>query len=114
MRTLARLMLRSTGRRSDLALKRLPDILDRMQPVIQVQPGTMITPNVRLVRPLGAGGMGAVWVADHLSLKTEVVVKFMSPELALNVDAVARFKREAEAAARVKSPHVVQVFDFGV
>jgi serine/threonine-protein kinase len=58
--------------------------------------------------------MGSVWVADHLSLKTQVVVKFMSAELAANLDAIARFKREAEAAARVKSPHVVQVFDFGV
>jgi serine/threonine-protein kinase len=58
--------------------------------------------------------MGSVWVADHLALKTEVVVKFMSKELAASPDAVARFSREAAAAARVKSPHVVQTFDHGL
>ncbi len=58
--------------------------------------------------------MGSVWVADHLALKTEVVVKFMSKELAQSPDAVARFAREAAAASQVKSPHVVQTFDHGV
>jgi serine/threonine-protein kinase len=82
--------------------------------VSKPQPGTMVTPNVRLVRPLGAGGMGAVWVAEHLALKTQVVVKFMAAELAANEEAIARFSREAAAAAQVKSPHVVQVFDHGV
>ena len=39
-----------------------------------LQPGMMVTPTIRLVRALGAGGMGSVWVADHLALKTQVVV----------------------------------------
>jgi serine/threonine-protein kinase len=73
-----------------------------------------VTSSVRLVRPLGAGGMGAVWIADHLTLNTQVVVKFMSAELALDQPSVARFSREASAAAAVKSPHVVQMFDHGV
>ncbi len=77
-------------------------------------PGTMITANVRLVRPLGAGGMGAVWVADHLALHTQVVVKFIAAELAKNEEAVSRFRREAAAASSVKSPHVVQMLDHGV
>jgi serine/threonine-protein kinase len=76
--------------------------------------GMMVTSNVRLVRPLGAGGMGSVWVAEHLSLRTHVVVKFMSTELAENADAIARFSREAAAASQVKSPHVVQMLDHGV
>jgi serine/threonine-protein kinase len=58
--------------------------------------------------------MGSVWVADHLALKTQVVVKFMSPELAASPDAVARFSREAAAAAQIKSPHVVQMLDHGI
>lgn len=74
--------------------------------------GMEITPSVRLVRPLGAGGMGAVWLADHRGLSTRVVVKFMRDDL--DATARARFKREAEAAAQVKSPHVVQTFDCGV
>ena len=74
----------------------------------------MVTPNVRLVAPLGHGGMASVWVADHLALHTKVVVKFIAEDLARNLDALARFTREAAAAAQVKSPHVVQTFDHGV
>jgi len=76
-------------------------------------PGMMVTSNVRLVRPLGAGGMGSVWVADHLSLRTTVVVKFMARDMAGSAEATARFSREAAAASQVKSPHVVQMLDHG-
>jgi len=76
--------------------------------------GTHVTPTVRLLRPLGAGGMGSVWVAEHLALQTHVVVKFMSTELARDKSNVERFAREAAAASQVKSPHVVQMFDHGV
>jgi serine/threonine protein kinase len=81
---------------------------------VGLEPGMLVTPSVRLVRPLGAGGMGSVWVADHLALHTQVVVKFMTPELSSHADSVARFSREAAAAAQVKSPHVVQMLDHGV
>ncbi|MBW2526815.1 MAG: protein kinase, partial [Deltaproteobacteria bacterium] len=81
-----------------------------------IGPGTMVTPNVRLVRMLGEGGMGSVWVAEHLSLDTEVAVKFILPEMLDYGEGgtFARFRQEAKAAARVKSPHVVQVFDQGI
>ena len=58
--------------------------------------------------------MGAVWIADHLGLKTRVVVKFMLSELGSSESARLRFSREAAAAAQVKSPHVVQMLDHGV
>ena len=76
--------------------------------------GENVTPTVRLVRQLGEGGMGSVWLADHTSLRTEVVVKFMASALANDRESLARFSREAAAASQVKSPHVVQVFDHGV
>jgi len=82
--------------------------------VSEPAPGMMVTSNVRLVRPLSAGGMGSVWVADHLSLRTSVVVKFMGREMTGNPEAAARFAREAAAASQVKSPHVVQMLDHGV
>jgi serine/threonine protein kinase len=79
-----------------------------------MRPGLLITPSLRLSRPLGGGGMGSIWLADHLTLKTEVVVKFMSAALGADTESRARFSREAVAASQVKSPHVVQTFDHGL
>ena len=58
--------------------------------------------------------MGSVWVADHLTLGTQVAVKFITRDLADDPQMLMRFQREATAAAQIKSPHVVQVFDHGV
>ncbi|HKQ70064.1 MAG TPA: serine/threonine-protein kinase, partial [Polyangiaceae bacterium] len=77
-------------------------------------PGELITPSIRLARLLGRGGMGSVWIADHLRLRTQVVVKFIAAEFVENDEAMARFEREATLAAQAKSPHVVQVFDHGI
>ncbi len=75
----------------------------------------MVTPRVRLVRLLGQGGMGSVWVAEHLTLNTEVAVKFITASLAeADPSLLARFEREARVAAQIKSPHVVQTYDHGV
>ncbi len=76
--------------------------------------GDHVTATVRLLRPLAQGGMGKVWIAEHLVLDTEVVVKLMAKEVEGTAGAAARFAREAAVAAAVKSPHVVQVFDSGV
>ena len=87
---------------------------DVNQPRATLAAGMQVTPSVRLVSKLGAGGMGAVWIADHTALNTRVVVKFMLVGLDSSASARTRFKREAEAASQVKSPHVVQTFDYGV
>ena len=58
--------------------------------------------------------MGSVWVAEHLALRSRVAVKLISPDLASSTHAVRRFEQEARAAATLRSPHVVQVLDFGV
>jgi serine/threonine-protein kinase len=79
-----------------------------------MQPGQHITSTLRLVRLLGKGGMGSVWVADHLALATQVAVKFMSSSFVENHLLVQRFRAEAMAAAQIKSPHVAQVFDHGI
>jgi len=78
------------------------------------RPGLLVGPSVRLERPLGHGGMGTVWAAEHLGLQTRVAVKFLSPNLLRDPAARERFSSEAASAARIKSPHVVQVFDHGV
>jgi len=76
--------------------------------------GMLVSNNVRLVSPLAEGGMGSVWVADHLGLSTQVAVKFIAEEISKHKISVERFKREASAAAQIRSQHVVQVFDHGI
>ncbi len=81
---------------------------------VKLEPGEHVTANVRLLRPLGEGGMGAVWVADHLALGTEVAVKFLQGDYANDPSARARFSQEAAASSQVKSAHVVKIYDYGI
>jgi serine/threonine-protein kinase len=76
--------------------------------------GLVVAGRYRLERPLASGGMGSVWVATHLGLDAQVAVKFMSEEVASAPSGRARFEREAKAAARLTSPHVVRATDYGV
>ncbi len=80
------------------------------------KPGSLVTSSVRLLEPLGAGGMGRVWLAEHLTLDTRVAVKLLSSERRgeTRERAEARFAREAGLAARLKSPHAVRIYDYGV
>ncbi len=66
-----------------------------------------------LVRQLGAGGMGSVWLARHPNLPRDVALKVMHPELARTADQRARFSREAEMVCRLSHPNVVDVIDRG-
>lgn len=79
-----------------------------------LQAGTVVAQHLRLVRQLGSGGMGSVWVAEHLRLGGQVAVKFLSTALLDHASARSRFAREAKWAAKIRSPHVVQVHDHGV
>ncbi|MFY0539334.1 serine/threonine-protein kinase [Nannocystis pusilla] len=76
--------------------------------------GTIVAGRYRLGRVLAQGGMGSIWVARHLQLDVDVALKFMAPELADSAELRARFEREAKAAAMLKSPHAVQVHDYGI
>jgi len=76
--------------------------------------GRVLAQRYRLIDKLGEGGMGSVWRAEHLELGTWVAVKLISQEVATNPEALARFRREAHAAAALRSPHVVQILDYGV
>ncbi|WP_437709718.1 serine/threonine-protein kinase [Sorangium sp. So ce448] len=74
-------------------------------------PGMHVGSQLRLIRALGQGGMGSVWLAEHVALRTHVAVKFLRDMYMDHPLAVVRLHREAEAAARIQSPHVVRVFD---
>lgn len=80
----------------------------------ELQPGTVIAGKYRLERPLSKGGMGSVWLADHLHLEAPVAVKFMRTSLVTDSVARSRFEREAKAAAQLRSPFVVHVYDHGL
>ncbi len=79
-----------------------------------LKPGYQVTNGITLVRRLGAGGMGTVWLARHEKLETDVVVKFLSESLASDESACERFSREVSATVQVRSPHVVQTLDHGI
>jgi eukaryotic-like serine/threonine-protein kinase len=77
-------------------------------------PGDVLAGRYRLSGLLGRGGMGSVWRAEHLSLGSPVAVKLIHARSAHAPEAQARFLREAQSAAALRGPHVVQVLDFGV
>jgi serine/threonine protein kinase len=77
-------------------------------------PGSVLDGKYRIDEKLGQGGMGAVYLATHLGTKRAVAVKVIVPERTGNPDFLARFKREAEAAGRLRHPNVVDVTDFGM
>ena len=77
-------------------------------------PGTVILGRYRLDSILGKGGMGSVWRAEHLQLRSPVAIKLLDDAISHNQQMLARFMREAQAAALLRSPHVVQILDFGV
>jgi eukaryotic-like serine/threonine-protein kinase len=77
-------------------------------------PQQVLSGKYRLERELGRGGMGSVWLAQHLTLRSPVAIKLIDPEIATNHEALSRFLREAQAAASLRSPHVVQILDHGV
>ena len=70
----------------------------------------------RVTRKLGEGAMGAVYEAEHLLIHRRVALKLLHAHVADRPDArsmLARFEREAQAAGRIGSPHIVEVLDLG-
>lgn len=72
----------------------------------------LIDNKYQVLRPIGAGGMGCVYLARHLMLNKDVALKtFTSSDL--SQEASLRFAREAKAIAKLNHPNIIQVFDFG-
>jgi serine/threonine-protein kinase len=67
----------------------------------------------RVLRLLGQGGMGKVYVAEQVSLKRKVALKLLRADLAITPTTLQRFRAEAEAVARVNHPNIVQVYQYG-
>ena len=77
----------------------------------EMKTGDIIDGKYQVERDLGIGGMGRVVLALHLGLEERVALKVLHPEATRDPEAVARFGREAKAAARIKSEHVARVLD---
>ncbi|MGK8524017.1 serine/threonine-protein kinase [Nocardia asteroides] len=77
-----------------------------------VRPGDVFA-GYRIVRRIGAGGMGAVYLAEHPRLPRRDAVKILDPDLGADAEFRARFEREAELAARLEHPNVVSIYDRG-
>lgn len=75
--------------------------------------GRILAGRYQLESVLGRGGMGVVYTARHIAINRTIAVKVLRRDLARSGDAVARFHREARAAASIGSPYIVDVFDFG-
>lgn len=80
----------------------------------QMQVGQVLAGKYQVEQLLGQGGMGVVVAARHVHLGERVAIKLMHPEAASLPGAVARFVREARAAARLQSAHVARVTDVGM
>jgi serine/threonine protein kinase len=75
--------------------------------------GTLLDDRYRLVRILGQGGMGYVYLAEHVTLAKAVAVKVLSSRIARAQDARKRFLQEAKALSAVSHDNVVTIFDYG-
>ncbi len=85
---------------------------DKAFPETQLQTNTLVG-NYRIIEKIGAGGMGNVYLAEDINLERKVALKFLSPHLCNSDDACERFKREARAAAALKHPNIVTVYEVG-
>jgi tetratricopeptide (TPR) repeat protein/predicted Ser/Thr protein kinase len=110
----------STRAERDALLQEHPDLAEVLQPMLDGAAGTEEDPastrvlgDFRLLRELGRGGMGVVYEAWQRSLDRRVAVKVLAPGLVSDPGAVARFRREATSAGRLRHPNLVEIHGFG-
>src|SRR5882762_412956 len=67
----------------------------------------------RIIRKIGAGGMGLVFLGEHMLLGRRAAIKTLLPTMSANHEIVERFFNEARATSAISDPGVIQIFDFG-
>lgn len=73
--------------------------------------GIVLAGSYRIIGVIGEGGMARLYEAEHVRLGTRCAVKVIHDDLAKSSELLARFEREAQAVARIQSPHIVRVID---
>lgn len=109
----------SSGLKRDLGSLATEMDTEPARPEVQSAPGaqshvgTLLADRYRVDKLLGEGGMGQVYRAEHVHMRKAVALKVLHRELTAQPEIVARFEREAVAAARIEHPHVAAATDFG-
>jgi serine/threonine-protein kinase len=75
--------------------------------------GQVVADRYHVIKKLGEGGMGQVYLAEHVKMGRRSAIKVMNPSMVHDPDAVARFNREASNASRITHPNVCAIYDFG-
>ncbi|MBU8933956.1 MAG: protein kinase [candidate division Zixibacteria bacterium] len=83
---------------------------DRTQSFVALTKGTDVS-HYKIIEKIGAGGMGEVYLAEDTELDRKVALKFLSSHLCQDEDCRARFKREAQAVAKLNHPNIVTIFE---
>ena len=90
-----------------------PDDVDGMTPPANSEPsliGAIIADRYRILSHVGEGGMGQVYLAEHVLMKRRSAIKVMRPALVGDAEALQRFTREAENASKLSHPNVASIF----
>ncbi len=82
-------------------------------PVTDLESRPILDGRYRILHKIGEGGMGEVWVAEHVHLEKRVALKLLRPEILANREAVARFRQEARSASSIGHENIIQIDDFG-
>ena len=103
------------SRRDDMGLAEtaVPEDSDVIMSSRTLAPGTTLAGRYEIVRKLGRGGMGEVYLAEHTSIKRRVAVKIAGVTFANEAELMRRFLQEARAASSVHHANIVDITDFG-
>ncbi|MEZ4382814.1 MAG: serine/threonine-protein kinase [Nannocystaceae bacterium] len=75
--------------------------------------GTVLADRYQIIERIAEGGMGTVYVAEHITIGRKLAVKVLSPDLGNSPDIAQRFLQEARAASMIQHEHIVDIIDFG-
>src|SRR5258708_6744084 len=81
--------------------------------ILPIKSGEILGGKYRVDQVLGEGGMGVVYVAEHLELREPVAIKVLHPRRATDPEIVARFLREGRTAVKIRGGHVARILDVG-
>lgn len=85
----------------------------RLQRGLDELEGEVISGRYKIIKRIGKGGMGVVYLAQQTNLNRNVCIKVLNPALLDDEDAVSRFEREAKGLSRLQHPNIVTIFDYG-